>query len=134
MPGPPQLHTDPNNCPPARAKPCTLGSVEPVLLPPLSPLILAPSLRIASFLLLLTPFAGHAQSSGIGLEIPAPAAPSKGRFLAGAYATGGYVPLAAPTAYGYGVQPYLRYQLGTSATGRPRPFVQYTFAPYRLQS
>ncbi|WP_125917041.1 hypothetical protein [Hymenobacter coccineus] len=93
---------------------------------------MAPSFRIAALALLLTPFAGHAQPSGIGLEVPAPAAPSKGRFLAGAYAAGGYLPLAAPAAYGYGVQPYLRYQLGTSATGRPRPFVQYTFAPYRL--
>ncbi|OGX83569.1 hypothetical protein BEN49_02100 [Hymenobacter coccineus] len=99
---------------------------------PLPLLIMAPSFRIAALALLLTPFAGHAQPSGIGLEVPAPAAPSKGRFLAGAYAAGGYLPLAAPAAYGYGVQPYLRYQLGTSATGRPRPFVQYTFAPYRL--
>lgn len=89
---------------------------------------------MASLVLLLTPLAGHAQSGALGLEVPAPAAPSKGHFLAGAYAVGGYVPLSTPAAYGYGVQPYLRYQLGTSATGRPRPFVQYTFAPYRLQA
>ncbi|WP_161599606.1 hypothetical protein [Hymenobacter nivis] len=95
---------------------------------------MAPSFRIAALALLLTPFAGHAQSSGLGLEVPAPAAPSKGHFLAGAYAAGGYLPLNTPATYGYGVQPYLRYQLGTSATGRPRPFVQYTFAPYQLQA
>lgn len=95
---------------------------------------MAPSFRIAAFALLLTPLAGHAQSGALGLEVPAPAAPSKGHFLAGAYAVGSYVPLTTPTAYGYGVQPYLRYQLGTSATGRLRPFVQYTFAPYRLQA
>ncbi|WP_157887164.1 hypothetical protein [Hymenobacter sp. PAMC 26628] len=95
---------------------------------------MAPSFRIASLVLLLTPLAGRAQSSGLGLEVPAPAAPSKGRFLAGAYAVGNYVPLNTPAAYGYGVQPYLRYQLGASATGRPRPFVQYTFDPYRLQA
>ena len=89
---------------------------------------------MVALVLLLTPSAGYAQSSGLRLEIPALALPSKGHFLAGAYAVGNYVPLPTPTAYGYGVQPYLRYQLGTSATGRPRPFVQYTFAPYRLQS
>lgn len=93
---------------------------------------MAPFFRLAPLALLLLPFAGHAQSGALGLEGPAPAAPTKGHFLAGAYAVGNYAPLPTSTAYGYGVQPYLRYQLGTSATGRPRPFVQYTFAPYRL--
>jgi len=69
---------------------------------------MAPSFRMAA-LVLLTPFAGHAQSSGLGLEIPALALPSKGHFLAGAYAVGNYVPLPTPAAYGYGVQSYLRY-------------------------
>ena len=84
--------------------------------------------------LVALPLPGHAQrsaGSAVGLEIPAPASPTKGHFLAGTYVVSSYVPTAA--GYGYGVQPYLRYQLGSSATGRPRPFVQYTFMPYRPQ-
>ena len=69
----------------------------------------------------------------VGLEMPAPAAPAQGHFLTGAYMVGAYTPLPTTTGYGYGVQPYLRYELGRGANGRPRPFVQYSFAPYRLQ-
>ncbi|WP_210513870.1 hypothetical protein [Hymenobacter terricola] len=92
--------------------------------------------RIASLALVSLPFLSHAQTgtgAALGLEIPAPAPPSRGHFLTGAYVVGNYTPLPTTSSYGYGVQPYLRYQLGSSATGRPRPFVQYTFIPYRLQ-
>ena len=95
------------------------------------------TLRFAPLALLLLPTLGHAQAgstSAIGLEIPAPAPPSKGHFLTGAYVVGAYSPLPTTAGYGYGVQPYLRYQLGSSATGRRRPFVQYSFAPYRVPS
>lgn len=91
-------------------------------------------LRLAPLALLALPYFGHAQAragSAVGLEVPAPAPPVRGHFLAGTYVVSNYVPTAA--GYGYGVQPYLRYQLGSSATGRPRPFVQYTFMPYRPQ-
>ncbi|GAB3583135.1 hypothetical protein GCM10027345_28350 [Hymenobacter daeguensis] len=83
------------------------------------------------------PVLSHAQAgaaSAIGLEIPAPAPPGKGHFLTGAYAVGAYSPLSAPGGYGYGAQPFLRYQLGSSAKGRLRPYVQYSFAPYLLQA
>ena len=90
--------------------------------------------RLAPLALVVLPLPGHAQrsaNSAVGLEIPAPAPPAKGHFLTGTYVVSNYVPTAA--GYGYGVQPYLRYQLGSSATGRLRPFVQYTFMPYRPQ-
>ena len=90
--------------------------------------------RFAPLALLALPLPGHAQrstGSAVGLEIPAPAPPTKGHFLAGTYVVSNYAPAAAGS--GYGVQPYLRSQLGSSATGRPRPFVQYTFMPYRPQ-
>ncbi|MBH8559577.1 hypothetical protein [Hymenobacter negativus] len=91
--------------------------------------------RLAPLALLLLPLLSHAQtrSAALGLEIPAPAPPTKGHFLSGAYVVGNYTPLPTASGYGYAMQPYLRYQLGSSATGRPRPFVQYTFVPYRLQ-
>jgi hypothetical protein len=95
------------------------------------------TLRLAPMALLLLPMLSHAQAgsgSAIGLEIPAPAPPSKGHFLTGAYVVGAYSPLPTTAGYGYGVQPYLRYQLGSSATGRLRPFVQYSFMPYRIPS
>ncbi|WP_201982668.1 hypothetical protein [Hymenobacter rubidus] len=93
-------------------------------------------LRFAPLALLVFPTLGYAQAgaaSVIGLEIPAPTAPRQGHFLSGAYVVGAYTPL--PTAgygYGYGVQPYLRYQLGSSDRGRLRPYVQYSFTPYRM--
>ncbi|GAB3680373.1 hypothetical protein GCM10027594_35920 [Hymenobacter agri] len=94
--------------------------------------------RFAPLALVVLSLPGHAQrgaGSAVGLEIPAPAPPTKGHFLAGTYVVSSYAPTAAGYGYGYGygVQPYLRYQLGSSATGRPRPFVQYTFVPYRPQ-
>jgi hypothetical protein len=97
---------------------------------------LAPLTTLLALPLLALPLLGYAQTGGsaIGLEIPAPAPPSKGHFLTGAYVVGAYSPLPATAGYGYGVQPYLRYQLGSGATGRQRPFVQYSFAPYRVPS
>lgn len=97
-----------------------------------------PMLRLAPLVLTLLPLLSPAQtrpSAALGLEIPAPTPPTKGHFLAGAYVVGNYTPLANSSSYGYGyaMQPYLRYQLASSATGRPRPFVQYSFVPYRLQ-
>ena len=92
-------------------------------------------LRLAPLALVALPHFGHAQvraGSAVGLEIPAPAPPSRGHFLSGAYFVGNYAPLPAASGLGYAMQPYLRYQLGSSATGRLRPFVQYTFAPYRV--
>jgi hypothetical protein len=92
--------------------------------------------RVAPLALVLLPLLGRAQSGTtgtVGLEIPAPAPPTRGHFLTGAYAVGAYTPLPTTAGYGYGVQPYLRYQLGSSAKGRLRPYVQYSFAPYRLQ-
>ena len=90
---------------------------------------------IAPLALAACPLLSHAQQpfGAVGLEIPAPAPPAKGHFLTGAYVVGAYSPLPTTTGYGYGVQPYLRYQLGSSAKGRLRPFVQYSFAPYCLQ-
>ena len=93
-------------------------------------------LRVAPLALVLLPLLSQAQAGSagmVGLEIPAPAPPTKGRFLTGTYAVGNYTPLPTTAGYGYDVQPYLRYQLGSSAKGRPRPFVQYSFVPYRLQ-
>ncbi|GAB3875218.1 hypothetical protein GCM10028824_30060 [Hymenobacter segetis] len=90
--------------------------------------------RVAPLALVLLPLLSRAQAgsaAALGLEIPAPAPPSQGHFLAGAYVVGNYTPL--PATAGYAMQPYLRYQLGSSPTGRPRPFVQYSFIPYRLQ-
>ena len=91
--------------------------------------------RLAPLALLLLPSLSHAQAGPagtIGLEIPAPAPPSHGHFLTGTYVVGAYSPLPVGAGYGYGVQPYLRYQLGSSPTGRLRPFVQYSFASYRM--
>jgi hypothetical protein len=93
------------------------------------------TLRFAPLALLLLPTLSHAQAgtgSAIGLEIPAPAPPSKGHFLTGAYVVGAYSPLPTTSGYGYGVQPFLRYQLGSSDKGRLRPYVQYSFQPYRM--
>ena len=92
-------------------------------------------LRFASLALAALPFLGHAQAGPtgvVGLEIPAPAPPARGHFLTGAYVVGNYTPLPTAAGYGYGVQPYLRYQLGSSASGRPRPYVQYSFTSYRM--
>lgn len=92
-------------------------------------------LRLAPLALVALPVLSHAQAGAagaIGLELPAPAPPSKGHFLTGTYVVGAYSPLATASGYGYGVQPYLRYQFGSSATGRLRPFVQYSFVSYRL--
>lgn len=92
-------------------------------------------LRSAPLVLMALPIFSHAQTgtdSTMGLEIPAPAPPSKGHFLTGAYVVGAYSPLPTTAGYGYGVQPYLRYQLGSNDKGRRRPFVQYNFAPYRM--
>ncbi|MDO7850268.1 hypothetical protein [Hymenobacter convexus] len=93
------------------------------------------SSSIAALTLLLLPTLGHAQSgttTTVGLEVPAPATPSKGHFLTGTYVVGAYSPLPATGSYGYGAQPFLRYQLGSRTAGKLRPYVQYTFAPYRL--
>ena len=92
--------------------------------------------RIAPLALVLLPLLSRAQAGSagmVGLEIPAPAPPTKGHFLSGAYVVGNYTPLPTASGYSYAMQPYLRYQLGSSAKGRPRPFVQYSFVPYRLQ-
>lgn len=91
--------------------------------------------RLAPLALLLLPVLSQAQTGAagtIGLEIPAPAPPSKGHFLTGAYLVGAYYPLPTTGSYGYGVQPFVRYQLGTGAGNRQRPYVQYSFAPYRV--
>ena len=93
------------------------------------------ALRLAPLALVAFPFLSYAQTgaaSAVGLELPAPAPPSRGHFLTGTYVVGNYSPLATASGYGYGVQPYLRYQFGSSPTGRLRPFVQYSFASYRL--
>ncbi|MCI1188578.1 hypothetical protein MON38_14205 [Hymenobacter sp. DH14] len=92
-------------------------------------------LRFAPLALFALPGFSYAQTragSAVGLEFPAPAPPAKGHFLTGTYVVGAYSPLATASGYGYGVQPYLRYQFGSSATGRLRPFVQYSFVSYRL--
>ena len=92
--------------------------------------------RVAPLALVLLPFLSAAQTGAgavVGLEIPAPAPPTKGHFLTGAYVVGNYTPLPTTAGYSYAMQPYLRYQLGSSAKGRPRPFIQYSFMPYRLQ-
>lgn len=92
--------------------------------------------RVAPLALVLLPLLsrGQAGSAGVvGLEIPAPAPPTKGHFLSGAYVVGNYSPLPTSAGYSYAMQPYLRYQLGSSAKGRPRPYLQYSFVPYRLQ-
>ncbi|MBO2010388.1 hypothetical protein [Hymenobacter negativus] len=91
-------------------------------------------LRLMPLALLVLPLLSHAQAGGsaIGLEIPAPTPPSKGHFLTGAYMVGAYSPLPTTGGYGYGMQPFLRYQLGTGDKGRLRPYVQYSFAPYRM--
>jgi hypothetical protein len=87
---------------------------------------------------LLLPMLSHAQGAqraAVGLEIPAPAPPSRGHFLTGAYLSNNFVlPATARAAYGNGyvVQPYLRYQFGSGKAGVTRPFVQYSFAPYLL--
>ena len=93
------------------------------------------ALQILSVALVLLPLLSQAQSGtagAVGLEIPAPAPPAQRHFLTGAYVVGNYTPLATASGYGYAVQPYLRYVLGTA--GHARPFVQYSFAPYRLQA
>lgn len=92
--------------------------------------------RVAPLALVLLPSLSNAQANQagmVGLEIPAPAPPTKGHFLSGAYVVGNYTPLPTASGYGYAMQPYLRYQLGSSTKGRPRPFVQYSFMPYRMQ-
>ena len=91
-------------------------------------------LRFAPLALVALPLFGHAQlraSSAVGLEIPASPAPASGHWLTGAYVTGNYAPVLAPGLAGYGVQPYLRYVLGSGQ--RARPFVQYSFAPYQVR-
>ncbi|MDO7845209.1 hypothetical protein Q5H92_02495 [Hymenobacter sp. M29] len=91
--------------------------------------------RFAPLALLALPAIGHAQTgaaNAVGLEVPAPAPPGRGHFLTGTYVVGTYLPLPATSSYGYGVQPFLRYQLGSRTGGRARPYVQYSFAPYRV--
>ncbi|WP_345058669.1 hypothetical protein [Hymenobacter glaciei] len=90
--------------------------------------------RLVPLALVALPFFSLAQartSSAVGLEIPASAVPASGHWLAGAYVTGSYSPVLAPGLAGYGVQPYLRYTLGTGE--RARPFVQYSLSPYWVQ-
>lgn len=90
--------------------------------------------RFAPLVLVALPLFSHAQQrtgSAVGLEIPSSRAPASGHWLAGAYVTGSYTPVLAPGAAGYGVQPYLRYLLGSGQ--RARPFVQYSLAPYWVQ-
>ncbi|MBF9141489.1 hypothetical protein [Hymenobacter properus] len=92
------------------------------------------ALRLSPLALLLLPLLGQAQTgatSSIGLELPAPAPPSRGHFLTGAYVVGTYSALPLSSSYGYGVQPFLRYQWGSGTSSR-RPYVQYSFAPYRM--
>jgi hypothetical protein len=85
---------------------------------------------LSSFLLVSQ---ARAQTGGaVGLEIPAPQPPSQGHFLTGAYVSGTYTPRLMAGRPSYAVQPYLRYVLGSS--GQARPFVQYNFAPYWLQT
>ena len=91
-------------------------------------------LRLAPLALIFLPCFGRAQGlagSAVGLEVPAPATPASGHWLAGAYVSGSYTPVLAPGLAGYGVQPYLRYVLGSGQ--RARPFVQYNLAPYWVQ-
>ena len=91
--------------------------------------------RFTALALLLLPALGHAQTGpghAVGLEVPAPAPPVKGHFLTGAYVVGTYSALPLSSGYGYGVQPFLRYQWGSGASSRHRPYVQYSFAPYRM--
>jgi hypothetical protein len=93
------------------------------------------AVRLSPLALLLLPLLGHAQpgrASAVGLEVPAPAPPSRGHFLAGSYVVGPYSALPLNSGYGYGVQPFLRYQLGSGSSRRP--YVQYSFAPYRLST
>ncbi|MET4075101.1 hypothetical protein [Hymenobacter sp. UYCo722] len=90
--------------------------------------------RFAPLALVALPLFSHAQQrtgSVVGLEIPGSPAPASGHWLAGAYVTGSYSPVLAPGLAGYGVQPYLRYVLGSGQ--RARPFVQYSLAPYWVQ-
>ena len=91
-------------------------------------------LRIAPLALIVLPYSSHAQvrtGSVVGLELPASPAPASGHWLAGAYVSGSYTPVLAPGLAGYGVQPYLRYVLGSGQ--HIRPFVQYSLAPYWVQ-
>ena len=93
--------------------------------------------RVAPLALVLLPLLSPAQmrtAAALGLEIPAPAPPRQGQLLAGAYVVGNYTPLPTAPGFGYAMQPYLRYQLGNSPKGRLRPFVQYSFAPYRVSA
>ena len=90
--------------------------------------------RVAPLALLLFPLLGRAQvppTAAVGLEIPASAPPKTGHFLTGAYVASGYMPALATSSTGYIVQPYLRCVLGTG--NRARPFVQYSFTPFRVQ-
>ena len=94
-------------------------------------------LRVAPLALLLLPSLSQAQTgagSAVGLEIPAPAPPRHGHFLTGTYVVGNYSPLPTSAGYGYNVQPYLRYQLASSPSGRLRPYLQYSFTSYRMAS
>ena len=86
--------------------------------------------RVAPLALVLLPMLSQAQAGMVGLEIPAPAPPTRGHFLTGTYVVGNYT----ASGYGYGVQPYLRYQLSSSAKGRSRPYLQYSFTSYRMAS
>jgi hypothetical protein len=91
---------------------------------------------IVPLALVLLPFLSQAQRrpmSAVGLETPAPRAPSQGHFLTGVYVSGGYTPVLTAGAPGYAIQPYLRYVLGPAA-GRARPFVQYNLSPYWVQA
>ena len=90
---------------------------------------------IIQLTLLALPLLTQAQvlsTGGVGLEVPAPAAPRQGHFLAGAYGSGNYAPVLATGARGYAVQPYLRYVLGSGE--RARAFVQYNLSPYLVQA
>ncbi|WP_046246498.1 hypothetical protein [Hymenobacter terrenus] len=90
---------------------------------------------IVALTLTFLPFLSQAQSrpaGGVGLEVPASTAPRQGHFLAGAYMLSSYAPPSASGGFSYRVQPYLRYALSTK--GHAQPFIQYSFAPYRLQA
>lgn len=90
---------------------------------------------IIQLALLILPLLTQAQmgsTGGIGLEVPAPAAPRQGHFLAGAYVSGNYTPVLTMGMVGYAVQPYLRYVLGNGE--RARAFVQYNLSPYLVQA